>query len=62
MMDPYNYESYGQCEIGAPDFFSVAKIGTRAPPFIMTDLEGKKVSLTDLRTKKHVLLEFGSIT
>jgi hypothetical protein len=61
-MDPYNYESYGQCEIGAPDFFSVAKIGTRAPPFIMTDLEGKKVSLTDLRTKKHVLLEFGSIT
>ncbi len=61
-MDSYNYEGYGQCEIGATDFFSVAKIGTEAPAFILTDLDGKKVSLTDFRTKKHVLLEFGSIT
>jgi hypothetical protein len=45
-MDLYNYEGFGQCEIGAPDFFSVAKIGTEAPPFIMTDLDGMKVSLT----------------
>ena len=62
IMNPYNYEGYGQCEIGAPDFFSVAKVGTEAPAFTMTDLDGKKVSLTDFRTKKHVLLEFGSIT
>jgi peroxiredoxin len=61
-MESYNYEGYGQCEIGEPDFFSVAKIGTEAPAFIMMDLDGKKVSLTDFRTKKHVLLEFGSIT
>ncbi len=61
-MDLYNYEGFGQCEIGAPDFFSVAKSGTEAPPFIMTDLDGMKVSLMDFRTKKHVLLEFGSVT
>ena len=61
-MDFYNYEGYGQCEIGAPDFRSVAKMGTKAPEFPLTRLDGKPVSLTDFLGKKHVLLEFGSIT
>lgn len=61
-MDSYNYDSFGQCEIGAPDFRSVAQIGTEAPDFTLTDLDGKRVSLADFRGKKHVLLEFGSIT
>ncbi|MBI4528786.1 MAG: redoxin domain-containing protein [Deltaproteobacteria bacterium] len=61
-MDPYNYEGYGQCEVGAPDFRSVAKIGTKAPDFTLTDLNGKSVSLAEFKGKKHVLLEFGSIT
>ena len=48
-MDPYNYEGYGQCDVGAPDF-------------TLTGLEGKKVSVAEFKGKKHVLLEFGSIT
>jgi peroxiredoxin len=61
-MDFYNRESFGQCDIGAPDFWAVAKVGERAPNFILTDLRGNRVSLEDFKGKKHVLLEFGSIT
>ena len=61
-MDSYNHESFGQCDIGAPDFNAVATVGAKAPNFTLRDLDGKKVSLDDFRGKKHVLLEFGSIT
>jgi peroxiredoxin len=61
-MDSYNYDSFGQCELGAPDFRSVATIGTEAPDFSLTDLDGKRISLGDFKGKKHVILEFGSIT
>ncbi len=61
-MDPYNHESYGQCDIGAPDFCAVAKVGTKAPNFTLTDLDTNRLSLGDFEGKKHVLLEFGSIT
>ena len=61
-MDSYNHDSYGQCDVGAPDFRSVAQVGTRAPDFSLADLDGKNVSLRDFRGKKHVLLEFGSVT
>jgi peroxiredoxin len=61
-MDSYNYEGYGQCNVGAPDFNSVVKVGTKAPEFTLTGLDGKPVSLTEFLGKKHVLLEFGSIT
>lgn len=61
-MDSYNYESFGQCDISAPDFRAVAKVGTMAPNFTLTDLDGTEVSLKDFKEKKHVLLEFGSIT
>lgn len=61
-MDSYNHESFGQCEVGAPDFRSVARIGTQAPDFTLTDLDGRPVSLSAFREKKHVVLEFGSIT
>ena len=61
-MDFYNHESFGQCDIGAPDFGAVAKVGTEAPRFTLTDLDGNRVSLDDFKGKKHVLLEFGSIT
>ena len=30
-MSGYNYESFGQCDIDAPDFWSVATIGRKAP-------------------------------
>ena len=61
-MDSYNYDSFGQCEIAAPDFRSVAKIGSEAPGFTLTDLDGNGISLGDFKGKKHVILEFGSIT
>ena len=61
-MDSYNYHSYGQCDVGAPDFRSVAQVGTKALDFTLTDLDGRKVSLASFRGKKPVLLEFGSIT
>jgi hypothetical protein len=61
-VDSYNHESYGQCDLGAPDFWSVAQVGNKAPHFTLTSLDGTKVSLGDFIGRKHVLLEFGSIT
>lgn len=61
-VDSYNYHSYGQCDVGAPDFWAVAKVGTKAPDFTLMGLDGKRVALADFKGKKHVLLEFGSIT
>lgn len=61
-MDSYNHHSYGQCDVEGPNFHSVAQVGTKAPEFVLTDLEGRRVSLADFKGEKHVLLEFGSIT
>jgi peroxiredoxin len=61
-MDNYNYDSFGQCDAGAPDFRSVARIGSQAPDFCLSDLDGHQLSLSSFRGKQHVLLEFGSIT
>jgi peroxiredoxin len=61
-MENYNYDSFGQCEAGVPDFRSVAPVGSPAPDFTLTDLDGNRVSFSAFRGKKHVLLEFGSIT
>ncbi len=61
-MDSYNHHSYGQCDVDAPSFRSAAQVGTRAPDFTLTDIDGESVSLADFKGKKHVLLEFGSIT
>ena len=61
-MEDYNDDSFGQCDVGAPDFRSVARIGNPAPDFTLSDLDGNQVSLSSFREKKHVLLEFGSIT
>jgi peroxiredoxin len=61
-MENYNYDSFGQCDVGAPDFRDVAKVGSQAPECCLTDLDGNQVSLSSFRNKKHVLFEFGSIT
>jgi hypothetical protein len=61
-MDSYNHQSYGQCDVDAPDFWSVARVGEKAPELTLTDLNGRKVSLADFKGDKHILLEFGSIT
>jgi hypothetical protein len=62
MIDGYNYEAFGHCDLNAPDFWSVAQPGTAAPNFTLIALNGATVSLADFAGKKHVLLEFGSIT
>ena len=61
-MTSYNYPSYGQCEVGVPDYRQVAKVGAQAPDFNLVDLAGDEVTLSSFREQKHVLLEFGSIT
>lgn len=61
-MDGYNYDAFGQCEVGVPDFWEVVRVGETAPEFSLTDLDGRRVSLSDFKGKKHVVLEFGSIT
>jgi hypothetical protein len=45
-MEDYNYDSFGQCDVGAPDFRSVARIGNPAPDFTLSDLDGNQVSLS----------------
>jgi len=61
-MDSYNHHSFGQCDVEAPGFLSVAQVGTKAPDFTLASLEGERVCLSDFKGKRHVLLEFGSIT
>ncbi len=60
--DHYNYESFGQCDLAAPDFRALATIGSNAPQFTLNSVDGENISLADFVGKKHVLLEFGSIT
>ena len=61
-MESYNYHSFGHGEAGAPDFRAIAKVGSQAPDFTLADLDGNDISLASFRGKRHVLLEFGSIT
>lgn len=61
-MDSYNRESFGQSGQEPANFDSVAAVGSPAPDFTLTDLEGKTISLSEFRGRKHVILEFGNIT
>ncbi|MBI4528783.1 MAG: redoxin domain-containing protein [Deltaproteobacteria bacterium] len=61
-MDIYNRHSFGQSGQEPANFDSVAQVGTPAPDFTLTDLNGEKVSLSDFRGRKHIVLEFGNIT
>ena len=61
-MDKYNRHSYGQAGIEKANYASVALVGSEAPDFSLPDLNGRMISLGDLRGKKHVILEFGNIT
>jgi len=64
IIDTYNYESFTRSEsAGKSDQFkSLLRAGGEAPDFELPTLQGERVSLSSFRGKKHVLLEFGSIT
>lgn len=60
----YNYKTFDRSQSGgrALDFTSVLRAGEEAPDFELQTPAGKSVQLSQFRDKKHVLLEFGSIT
>jgi peroxiredoxin len=60
----YNYESFTRSESTGKsnEFKNSLRAGEEAPDFELTSLQGDQVRLSALRGKKHVLLEFGSIT
>ena len=62
----YNYPGYDPGDREEEDFArfqEVLRVGQKAPDFEVTRLEdGEKVTLSDLTTRSHVILEFGSFT
>jgi hypothetical protein len=60
----YNYESFSRSESAgkSSEFKNSLRAGEEGPDFELPSLSGERVRLSALRAKKHVLLEFGSIT
>ncbi len=63
-VDSYNYKKFARSETTnmSGHFKTQLRAGEEAPDFTLPTVEGGRVRLSDLRGKKHVLLEFGSIT
>ena len=64
IINTYNYESFARSESAgkSSEFKNSLRAGEEAPDFELSTLQGERVSLSSFRGKKHVLLEFGSIT
>jgi len=64
VIDNYNYEAFSRSESAGKsnEFKNSLRAGEEAPDFELPNLDGDRVRLSALRGKKHVLLEFGSIT
>jgi peroxiredoxin len=62
--EPYNYQSFSRSssEGKSTEFKNSLRAGDEALDFELPSIEGERVRLSDFRDKKHVLLEFGSIT
>jgi peroxiredoxin len=62
--ETYNYESFTRSESAGKsnEFKGSLRAGEEAPDFKLATVEGQRVSLSSFRGRKHVLLEFGSIT
>ena len=60
----YNYQLFSRSESAGKsnEFKSSLRAGEDAPDLDLPTLEGERVRLAEFRGKKHVLLEFGSIT
>jgi peroxiredoxin len=64
VIETYNYESFTRSESAgkSTEFKNSLRAGEEAPDFQLRTIEGDSVSLSSFRGRKHVLLEFGSIT
>lgn len=64
VIETYNYESFSRSESAGKsnEFKNSLRAGEEAPDFEISTVEGERVRLSGLRGKRHVLLEFGSIT
>jgi len=64
VIETYNYESFSRSESTgkADEFKNSLRAGEEAPDFELPTLEGERMRLSNFRGRKHVLLEFGSIT
>ncbi|MBI4489621.1 MAG: hypothetical protein HY694_11095 [Deltaproteobacteria bacterium] len=64
IIQAYNYESFTRSESAGKsnEFKSSLRAGEDAPDFELPTIEGDRVRLSTFHGKKHVLLEFGSIT
>ncbi len=63
-LQAYNYESFSRSESTnmSGEFKRRMRAGEEAPDFELPTLDGQRIRLSSFRDKKHVLLEFGSIT
>jgi peroxiredoxin len=63
-VEDYNYESFSRSESAgkSSEFKNSLRAGDEAPDFELPTLNGERIRLSGFRGKKHVLLEFGSIT
>ena len=62
--EAYNYQSFSRSssEGKSTEFKNSLRAGDEALDFELPSIEGGRMRLSDFRDKKHVLLEFGSIT
>ncbi|MBM4260905.1 MAG: redoxin domain-containing protein [Deltaproteobacteria bacterium] len=62
--DSYNYEAFSRSESAgmSGEFKAALRAGEDAPDFELPTVDGEKVRLSAFRGRKHLLLEFGSIT
>ncbi len=58
----YNKSDYGTGSGNFDAFKSRLRVGGEAPDFTIKRLDGGSMRLSDFRAKKHVVIEFGSIT
>ena len=62
--ETYNYDSFTRSESAgkSAEFKNSLRAGEKAPDFNLATVEGERIALSAFRGKKHILLEFGSIT
>lgn len=64
LTEAYNYESFTRSESAgkSTEFKNGLRAGDEAPDFELRTVDGETVRLSSFRGRRHVLLEFGSIT